>query len=307
MGAPLFSGYLSKEGLLGASLGWATVQSDLLGNAFAFLVPFLAFVTVGLTAFYVVRQILLVFFGSSRLEAHLKLDGQLSIPKLGGAMRWPLLILATLSIGFAFSANPFSPAEAWVLRGLTTLPNLAPLPAGAPDAVTFLEATVRQAEALHLWVTALSIGAMLTGGGAAYWWLRGGARPRLHQRGLPLLTALAREQFYLNRLYDSLLAPAGLAIGQAATWLDRQLVDRLVHGLARLTGGWRQSGADGSVSSLVSWVDRRLVDATVHGIANSILALGKGPAALQTGRVQTYLWLSVLVLGGLVALFIWLL
>jgi NADH-quinone oxidoreductase subunit L len=62
-GLPLFSGFLSKDAVLAATLDWAAGT----GNGAAGVVPLLGFGSALLTAVYVGRQLLLVFAGPSRL------------------------------------------------------------------------------------------------------------------------------------------------------------------------------------------------------------------------------------------------
>ncbi|MFW5762562.1 MAG: NADH-quinone oxidoreductase subunit L, partial [Cyclobacteriaceae bacterium] len=65
-GIPFFSGFLSKDAILTSSIGYARVLADE-GNSIFYLVPVLGFITVMMTAMYMTRQIILVFFGKNRL------------------------------------------------------------------------------------------------------------------------------------------------------------------------------------------------------------------------------------------------
>jgi len=65
-GLPLTSGFMSKDAILAGAIGFAQVE----GGGVFYLIPALGFFSAMLTAFYMGRQIWLVFFGESR--THLK-------------------------------------------------------------------------------------------------------------------------------------------------------------------------------------------------------------------------------------------
>jgi NADH-quinone oxidoreductase subunit L len=110
-GLPLFSGFLSKDAILTASLAWAEN-----GNGAALAVPLLGFLSALLTAVYVARQLLLVFTGPSRL-GHGAAYGAITESPI--AMRVPMVLLAALSLFIPFSINPLDAGDGWLLPALT--------------------------------------------------------------------------------------------------------------------------------------------------------------------------------------------
>ena len=66
-GIPFFSGFVSKDRILGDALyyGFMSGQNPLLG-----IVPILGFAGAGLTAFYMFRMMFLTFYGENRTPAH---------------------------------------------------------------------------------------------------------------------------------------------------------------------------------------------------------------------------------------------
>ncbi len=96
-GLPFFSGFLSKDGILLKSLEWSA-----LAGPWAFIVPVLGFFTVGLTAYYMGKQALVVFYGKNRMETELVKDKEDFL-----TVRLPLIILAIGSLGLFYSFNPF--------------------------------------------------------------------------------------------------------------------------------------------------------------------------------------------------------
>ena len=103
IGLPFTSGFLSKEAILVTAANWGMAR----GGVYL-LVPFLGMISVIMTAFYMVRQVILVFFGKNRLQEKLKLsDKDFLINSSPILMRLPVVILGSLSIWCFYSFNPF--------------------------------------------------------------------------------------------------------------------------------------------------------------------------------------------------------
>ena len=134
-GLPLTSGFMSKDAILAGAIGFANVE----GGGVYYIIPVLGFFSAMLTAFYMGRQIWLVFFGESR--THLKpADDHHSAHHAHGAhdahnddhhadhgvhevswnMRAPLVILAALSVFFVYSPNPLDGAQGWFMKMIKT-------------------------------------------------------------------------------------------------------------------------------------------------------------------------------------------
>jgi NADH-quinone oxidoreductase subunit L len=236
-GVPLFAGYLSKEAILGA------VWTGGLMVPFALLL-FVAF----LTAFYMFRVVFLAFFRnegpSSALDAHAQHDRHdHHVPHDPPAsMMLPLWGLSLLSLAIGI----------WTL-----VAGQAPLVAPAGD------------EAAHApgWLAPTAVGVALAG--IALAWLTYqqrtiGPDALASMFGPVRRAALAR--FWIDDLFDGVLAAATLA-------------------LARLVG----------------WIDRYVVDGVLNVVSAWTVAAGDRLRAMQTGRVQDYVFgLSV---GVLVVLF----
>src|ERR1019366_5052547 len=86
IGTPLFSGFFSKDEIL-----WKAFSSNTGGGLLLWLV---AFITAGLTAFYIWRLVFLTFFGESRVEP----EAAHHIHESPKAMTVPLTVLAVLSL-----------------------------------------------------------------------------------------------------------------------------------------------------------------------------------------------------------------
>lgn len=105
-GVPFFSGFISKDAILGGTLAFAMEHPQ------HWLLPVFGFSAAGLTAFYMFRLIYLTFYGTFRpgVEAEHHLHES---PKV---MTVPLVVLSALSFYFFYAApafNPTTPAGGW--------------------------------------------------------------------------------------------------------------------------------------------------------------------------------------------------
>jgi NADH-quinone oxidoreductase subunit L len=222
-GLPFFSGFLSKEAIIGGAFGWAEQQGGLAG-----LIPVLLLLSSGLTALYMMRQLRLVFFGNYR---------QTAFP-VGGVhdadwfMRAPMLLLAGLSLFVWFSANPFSAHHSWFWSILppTEEPALA-------------------------WLAPVSIGLVLTGG-----WLGFRMREPAHNKGYVLLSV---EYGFLDTIYKYVFINPLLKLAALLNRTDQRAVDGVVNGaavgtvvLAHLTSLTDRFGVDGIVNG-AAWLAGR--------------------------------------------------
>jgi NADH-quinone oxidoreductase subunit L len=116
MGLPLFSGFLSKDAILNLWYFCYGFSQDLpfeIPYAIKDIIPLIVIISILLgiilTAFYMTRQIWMIFFGEFRNE---KVDIN-SIHEGSWKMKLPIGILAILSTGFVFSINPLSVEHSW--------------------------------------------------------------------------------------------------------------------------------------------------------------------------------------------------
>lgn len=106
MGLPLFSGFLSKDAILSL---WFLYVDDTDKNIFAIIIIVSICLGIILTAFYMTRQVWMIFFGEFRNE---KINIEF-IHEGSWKMKLPIGLLAILSIGFVFSLNPLSIEHGW--------------------------------------------------------------------------------------------------------------------------------------------------------------------------------------------------
>ncbi len=125
-GFPFTSGFLSKDEILSSTFIWANSQA----NSFYYFIPILALMSTFLTAFYMGRQFIMLFFGQNEFANQLKnhfnqseeKDGNwesfkenyLSVKESGLFMLVPMALLGLFSAWIFFSWHPFSISYAWI-------------------------------------------------------------------------------------------------------------------------------------------------------------------------------------------------
>ena len=211
-GVPLFSGFFSKEAILGGAFEHGAVMPWLLG-----------LVTAGLTAAYGFRLLFVVFYGKSRLERKVERQAHESPP----VMIVPMVVLAVLA----------------ALGGYIGLPKVLGLGSAVADflAPVFPAAELAGGEvsaATEWLLIALSVVAVAAGFLAAYWlYVRRWGRAESMARSIPWLYDLLYEGYHLDRAYSEAVVKPLRALGD---WLSGPIEERgldgAVEGLARLLG-----------------------------------------------------------------------
>ncbi len=262
-GLPFFSGFLSKDAILLAAFQWANGQSSNL----AWLVPSLGFLTAFLTAFYIGRQLLLVFFGEWRREPKHNQPVYENIEEPPLVMRGPVALLAALSVFLFFSLNPFDAGNGWLLTAFTN------------------DATVNHNG--HTIVVVLSVLLSLSGLGAAYWLVMKKTFA-MHS----FLGQLSIRNWYLEEAFQSLVVLPAKFFIRIAHWVDSYIIDKIVDFMGIFTVVF---------AHIIAWIDRILVDGLVRLTAYTAGRVGMLTRVKQ-GSIQTYF---VVALLGLIGWVIW--
>lgn len=283
-GVPLFSGFLSKDGILAGTL----VFGKLTGH---WLIPFMGFFVAGLTAFYMFRLVILTFHGEPR--DHHKFDHAHESPKV---MIAPLMILATLSIFIFYTPNPIGPDAGWFLGSWVKTPAQV-----VPDNTRFdfMRSTVENAhEAVHGEIVnsplytetmhwahypAMAMSLILAGLGiliafAFYQWKKVDVDKLAGK--VKMLYNGSLNKWYIDEAYDKTAISGTLGLGKILYWFDANIVDGIVNGSAWVTRKF---------SNINGWFDANIVDGLVNFTAFLSGFIGLSFKKLQTGKVQTYI------------------
>ncbi|HXA09887.1 MAG TPA: NADH-quinone oxidoreductase subunit L [Chthoniobacterales bacterium] len=259
-GVPLFfSGAWTKEEILHATSQWAPSR-----------VPhYLMLAGVILTALYMTRQMIYVFFGERRAAAARAHE---SPP----VMTLPLIVLAICAVGFSVVLTPAWPWLHDYLSGERATYNLSLL----VQPMLFV-----------------SLALVAAGVGLGIGFYRSASEIDPLERALPALFRFLENRMWLDELYDWTILSWARFAARLSDFLDRYLWD----GLVRLVGGLGRVGG-----GLTKGLDERGINAGVDDATRVTRGLGRFVSAGHSGQVQVYL--SVIAVGmlALLLLYAWL-
>lgn len=272
IGLPLFSGFLSKEAIL-----LAVLEATQIGGIY-YLVALLTFISVAITAFYVFRQLLLIFFDNYRGEK------ESAIMESSTTMTVVLIVLAIFSLGFIWALNPFNIDSVWVLseaveiKSLFVKNNLPNISAGL--------------------ISAISIILIMIGGVLAYIKYRPGSATingyrEVSTNDYSQLERISFNNWYLDAIYQKYIIQPLQKLTIIFSQIERYFVDRIVNvtGIAFVI-----------LSNIIAWLDRTFIDGVVNSSAYLVGRTGVLTKSIQGGKVQSYIIWAVI--GVLIILFL---
>lgn len=271
-----FSGYHSKDAIVATAL--AFIQANP-GHFLLFLLPLL---TAGITAFYMFRLWFMTFAGEPR-DAHVY-DHAHESPWI---MTLPLLILAPLA---AFCATG---GEDGLLYRLLAGSEPNYVAAGVSSTASGL--TLPGHHAIHevhstagTWALVAAIAGTLLA-----WVLYGTKAVRVEdmKRQMAGLHRFLTHKWYFDELYDALFVQPVHQVARFFAWIDRTLIDGIVHFAARLTV---------LASRWDRLFDELFIDGLVNLVGRATFSVGRSFHVVQTGRLRQYVMFIVV---GVVALF----
>jgi NADH-quinone oxidoreductase subunit L len=217
-GIPFTAGFFSKDLIL-----WKAFEDRSYG------LWSIGIITAGLTAFYMFRQLFMVFHGSLRADDHTKAHLHESPP----VMTVPLLILA---VGSIFSGWLGAPEYLW---GSVWDQWLQPVFGGSHSAEHAPVTTELLVTAITLAVVALGIYLAYARHGRAEATVPGAV-------GGTGLYRLLLDSYHIDEIYDRLVVrPFTAASDWLARVFDPAVIDGLVNGVAKVTRGfsliWREA------------------------------------------------------------------
>jgi NADH-quinone oxidoreductase subunit L len=262
-GVPLFfSGGWTKEEILHVTAHWPASR----------LPYYLLLIGVVLTALYMTRQIIYVFFGDRRAASQHAHES----PRV---MTMPLIALAICAILFSIVLTP-----AW------------------PWLHAYLTGSAARVELVRLIQPTLFLSLVLVGVGFALgiWMYRkaGGVQDRQRPADIdplefaqPQLFRFLANKMWIDELYARTVIAFSWMSARLSDWMDRHFWDRLVRGF----------GAIGQLLGIfTASVDERGINAGVDETTVGTRGLGRLMSAAHSGQIQTYL--SVIAIGVLALL-----
>jgi NADH-quinone oxidoreductase subunit L len=270
-GIPFFSGFLSKDAILGGTLAFAMAQS----NPIHYLLPVFGFTAAIITAFYMFRLIIKTFYGEPRkpeLYEHIH-----ESPKV---MTVPLMTLAALSIYFVYtlpSLNFMGAEGGWFMHLVQKPVSAVALQLGHP----VFEISEHIEHLAHVSGITISIIFALSGILLAFWiyfWKKLD-EDALMEKMLPLYK-LSFNKYYIDEIYDATVIRGLLLWNDALAWFDQHVIDAFVNFWAFAVRNF---------SKFDGLFDKYVVDGLVNGVAAVVLYAGKNLRKVQTGQIQNYI------------------
>jgi NADH-quinone oxidoreductase subunit L len=299
-GVPLFAGFWSKDAILHAAHGWSVSLGPFCLGAIGAL----------LTAFYMTRQVLYVFFGPHRTSAatvsaadaaaHAISAHEIEpVVSAGGpgdicdpihphespsVMTWPLILLAIFAAFLGFVGTPAWP---WFQSFL------------AGQATTFDWSRFSEPGLLPL----MGVSTLIVFTGLGLGWLLYGRKPILHasdpdalERLQPSLFRALGDRLYIDEIYNGTVIAITRFASALAAFLDRWIFGGIVNLIAWCAAGlgWLDFG-----------LDKFLVNGGFDLGCRELSFTGRLFTRLQSGRVQTYLRVIAVALVVLAILLLW--
>jgi len=264
LGLPFFSGFLSKEGIILGVFSWA-MQSE---NGLAFALPITALGISFLTAYYMGKQLLLVFFGSYRGEKSLKMLQKSWTEIL------PISVLAILSLGVFYRIHPLGGDLNFLEYWLGTQPKVE-----------------------GIWVTPMigsSILLVLLGLGFSYWTYGRQGMRKVKSFNSSRLSIFVQNGFYLDKFYIGILVPSFDWLAFKISKVDTVLINPFFNKI---------SVSIVVLSKLADLFDRLIVDGLISLIKSVVQILGSMFTKFHPARVQMH-FVSAII--GLVIILVWL-
>ena len=314
-GVPFFSGFASKEGILTNAMAFALHRGGVV-----FWLPFVfGIVSAALTAFYMGRVMFLTFWGKPRDQE--KYDHAHESP---WTMTVPLCSLAAAAvIAGGLGAIPILFHQKWFNQLINPerivhkymekkqvgaaptrerddlLASVGAVPPiqshGEEEAHARFEESEKSAARPTMWLSLVMLG---IGAGGSYLVFGGRWKGRdlpKEIRAIGWYKKVLVELYYIDWFYYRYLVRGLMNVKTVAGLFDKWVIDGIVNFCGHLTR-W--------TSALSGWVDYSGVDGAVRGTANGILDLGKRARRVQTGKLQEYVSLSIILFGGMILLFI---
>lgn len=259
-GVPLFfAGAWTKEEVLHATAHWPGSH-----------VPhYLMMAGVVLTALYMTRQMIYVFFGSRRSPSEQAHES----PRV---MTTPLIVLAICTVGLSVVLTP-----AW------------------PWLHDYLSGNAAHFKLAHLVQPMLfvSLGLVAVGVGVGLLMYRKSSDGDRLELAQPALFRFLENRMWLDELYAHTVIAFSRMAARAADWMDRHVWDGLVRAL---------SGAAQLFGGASKGFDEHAINAGVDQTSARTRGIGRGMSAAHSGQIQTYLGAVGVGMLTLLILYAWL-
>jgi NADH-quinone oxidoreductase subunit L len=288
-----FSGYYSKDAIIAQAIAYR--DSNPLWGAMLFV----AAGGAAITAFYMFRLWYMTFSGQPR-DAH-KYDHAHESPKV---MYYPLVVLSVFAVAVAWPLSIAGDAN----HATHGSPLIHVLNQSVPDGVGSMQGVARgtlvesvavpsehasHVDRVHITATIMAFSTALGGFLLAtifYGWRY--LDPAEVRSQFSQVYRFLWNKWWFDELYDVLFVKPAHLLGGVAAWLDKNVLDRVIDGTAKVTL---------VASRYDDWFDRLFVDGLVNWVARWTYGFGSSLRRLQTGSVRQY---AMFVVVGTIVLFV---
>ena len=108
-----------------------------------------------------------------------------------------------------------------------------------------------------------------------------------------LLFKLSYHEWYIDKIYNSIIVQPVLAISRSASWFDRNIIDGFINLLKNTVL---------ILSKITAWIDKYIIDGLLHLLTSITLGIGNFARNFQSGKIQYYLFSMLAII---LAVFIW--
>jgi len=279
-GVPLFSGFLSKDGILAAVLSYYYKY-----DGWTVILPIAGFGAAMITAFYMFRLMFKTFYGKPEKKEIYDHVHESPLP-----MTLPLILLSVLSFAFAFTIN-INPlvSKGWfknLIYKFSKYHNFLPM-----DQVNEgIKKAHYDAMYLSLFVAFLGISLAVL----FYYMKKINLTKVSNVFNLIGLYNLSRNKFYIDKIYSTLLYKPFMKISKISSIIDWDIYDQKIVD----SWGWITL----KISKFSGQTDYNIIDQKiVDGISNLTNFISKKARKTQSGVLQNYLLAGF---GGLIIIII---
>src|SRR5436189_434887 len=259
-GVPFFfSGGWTKEEILHATSNWPRSH----------LPHYLALIGVILTALYMTRQIIYVFFGNRRAASEHAHESP-------SVMTIPLIVLAVCAV---FLSVVLTPAWPWLESYLTGHP-------ARFDARLLIQPMI-----------VVSLALVGAGVSLGIWMYRRAGEADPLQHAQPALFRFLENKMWIDEIEGRTVIALSAILARLSDWMDRHVWDALVQDIGRIGQFFGR---------VTTSADERVINAGVDESTSGAHGLGRLMSRWHSGQIQTYLGAVALGMLALVLLYAWL-
>ena len=277
-GFPFFSGFLSKDEIINASLSFYHLNGGL-----SVIFPLIAFIAAFITAFYMFRMIFLTFWVKPSNERIIS-----NVHESDSLMKIPLIILAILSFSLIFNYSGLFNPEGWVFHSISIYEGED----YHQESVNLYHSVHAQMKSNHTTVSILSV--LLGVSGVFFAYLLYIRRKDLLEKIYNQMThlkiyQLSLNKFYFDRDYNKYIYKPFKRMTEKISYLDWEIYDKKV---VNFFGPFTLKASKKAGYADYTFLDQIVVD----GFAKITDFTGKKLKKIQSGVIQNYILAAIIAI-----------